>query len=97
MPVLDPETPVRDVLLAHPSTLGVLERHHLDYCCGGGRSVRAACQRAEADVTTVLAELEQAVARQDMAAALAGVPDTLPELIDHIVSTHHRVTTEAIA
>lgn len=107
MPLLDPETPVRDVLLAHPSTLGVLERHRLDYCCGGARSVRAACQRAEADVTTVLAELEQAVARQDTArqdtarqdtaAALAGVPDTLPELIDHIVSTHHRVTTEAIA
>lgn len=97
MPVLDPETPVRDVLLAHPSTLGVLERHHLDYCCGGARSVRAACERARADVPTVLAELEQAVARHDAAAALVGVPDTLPELIDHIVSTHHRVTTEAIA
>lgn len=96
MPVLDPETPVRDVLLAHPSTLGVLERHRLDYCCGGARSVRAACERARADVPTVLAELEEAVDLREHAAP-ADVPDSLPALLDHIVSTHHRVTTEAVA
>lgn len=95
MPTVDLETPVRDVLLAHPSTLGVMERHRLDYCCGGGRSLRAACERARADVAIVVEELERAL--HDVDVGLVPPPESVVALIDHIVTTHHRVTTEAIA
>ncbi|MBX7194616.1 MAG: iron-sulfur cluster repair di-iron protein [Sandaracinaceae bacterium] len=92
MAVLDPETPVREVLLTYPSTLAVLERHRLDYCCGGARSVRVACERVGADPRTVLAELERAAA----APPPAPIDDDVVSLMDHVVATHHRVTSEAL-
>jgi regulator of cell morphogenesis and NO signaling len=73
------------LVTATPAAARVLERYGLDYCCGGGTTLSAACVTAgvdEADVRRELADLE---------------PDTSPEwasmgagdLVDHIVATHH--------
>lgn len=92
------DTPVRDVLRAHPTTLAVFERHHLDYCCGGGRALRDACAKASADEQVVLRELDDAIAGPRSACSELP-PESLdvPALVDHILRTHHEVTRRAIA
>ncbi|MCU0309780.1 MAG: iron-sulfur cluster repair di-iron protein [Acidimicrobiales bacterium] len=68
----------------------VLERHGLDYCCGGAQHLRAACADEGVDADDVLEDLT----------ALA--PGPHPEwalldpaaLVDHIEATHHRYLHE---
>lgn len=93
-----PETPVREILHRVPQTLGVLERHHLDYCCGGARPLREACVAAGADLGAVLGALE--AVREGPRSPVAGIaPEALgpKELVAHVLSTHHAVTREASA
>ena len=79
------EPTLADLVTAAPATARVLERHHLDYCCGGGQSLRTACAAAGVDPDSVLAEID----------ALAAGPEadwtslSPTELVDHIESTHH--------
>jgi regulator of cell morphogenesis and NO signaling len=74
-----------DLVTKAPAAARVLERHHLDYCCGGGQSLRTACTAAGVDLDSVLAEIE----------ALGSVPPadwaslSPTELVDHLESTHH--------
>jgi len=83
---VDPATPLARLVTERPSATRVLLRHGLDFCCGGGQSLAAACDRAGLDVSSVRAELE----------ALERVGDErrwdeapLPELIQHILDTYH--------
>ncbi|MBX3286765.1 MAG: iron-sulfur cluster repair di-iron protein [Actinobacteria bacterium] len=72
-----------------PGATRVLERHRLDYCCGGGRTLADACAEAGIDVEPVLAEL----ARADQAGAAEPAPWTAmtpTQLVDHLEATHHR-------
>ncbi len=63
----------------------MLESFDLDYCCGGGRTLTEACDRAGLDVATVVAELD--------ALGTGPRPDWVPMspalLVDHLESTHH--------
>ena len=80
------------LVTANPATARILERHQLDYCCGGSRSLEQACAERQLDPAAVLAELE------------AVQPTTAPEwttmtvaaLVDHIESTHHRFLHEEL-
>ena len=66
----------------------VFEKYGIDYCCGGKRPLIDVCQEKGYDAGAVQAELTAA-----LEAAPASGRDwnsaPLPELIDHIVSTHH--------
>lgn len=96
MPPFDPQTPVREVLHAAPATLHVLERHRLDYCCGGARPLAEACRRAGADVNVVLAALDEA-SRGPRSPSSDLPPETLGvrPLVEHVLGTHHVVTRRA--
>jgi len=81
-----------DLVTARPSAARVLQRHGLDYCCGGHRSLGEACAAAGLDPATVLAELA-ALPTED--------PDgwsTLPPpaLAEHIVAVHHAYLHEEL-
>jgi regulator of cell morphogenesis and NO signaling len=73
----------------------IFQRHGLDFCCGGGRSVRDACRAKFVDVDALLGEL---------AALATAAPDGLPNfneyeldaLADHIVERHHGYVREAL-
>lgn len=73
----------------------VFERHGIDCCCGGTISLREACERRGLDPARVLAELQAA---DEVAPAVEKdwrvVPAT--ELIEHLVSTHHRYLRETL-
>jgi len=81
-----PDQTLADVVTAAPSSAPTLERHGLDYCCGGGRTLQAACDEAGVDVDTVLRDLDTSAATGPAPAWAAMAPD---ELVDHIEQTHH--------
>jgi regulator of cell morphogenesis and NO signaling len=83
---VEPETTLAAIVTTNPSAARTLERHHLDYCCGGRQTLAEACARNGLDVGFVLDELETTPdAVQPAWAAMSPI-----ELVDHIEATHHR-------
>jgi regulator of cell morphogenesis and NO signaling len=78
---------------ANPATARILERHQLDYCCGGRRTLEQACADRQLDPATVLAELD--AVQPEAAADWATMSPA--ELVDHIESTHHRYLHEELS
>jgi regulator of cell morphogenesis and NO signaling len=81
-----------ELVLSNPGAARVLERHHLDYCCGGHRSLREACARAGIDGAAILDELDEITSAE---------PSDWAELdpvalARHIVETHHRYLHEEL-
>lgn len=77
------------VVTANPARARLLEALGLDYCCHGDRTIEAAAIEAGRPVGGVLEALEAidaATPSGDVAWATLPVPD----LLDHIVATHHR-------
>jgi regulator of cell morphogenesis and NO signaling len=92
------EKTVREFAVENPASTRVFEKLGIDYCCGGNRSLREACQSANLQLDHVMESLEKAdqatqITREDgdwQAKPLASV-------IGHIKSTHHKYTREEIA
>ena len=85
---IDPVSTLAELVLARPAHAQVLERLGLDYCCGGRRSLAAACAERGLDPATVAVFLEGesepvAVESTNWNAAPLG------ELCAHIVDVHH--------
>jgi len=90
--MIDPTATVQDVVVEHPQTLAVFEKHGIDYCCGGGKGLTNAAQEQGVDVDSLVAELAAVIASPtDPDAELQ--PDwsvaSLSDLMDYIVSKHH--------
>jgi regulator of cell morphogenesis and NO signaling len=96
---LTPDTLLSTIALRSDAHATVLDRHKLDFCCGGRRSLQEACRAAGVDVDRVLAELTaETAARREVHAADVEWRGRPPgELIAHIVDTHHAYTRAAIA
>jgi regulator of cell morphogenesis and NO signaling len=75
------------VVARAPATSRVFERHGIDYCCGGGTPLRAACASRGLDVAAILAELDAEVASGPPERDWTGADPV--EVIDHVLSTHH--------
>lgn len=80
---------VGELVARRPASARVLERHGLDYCCGGKRPLAQACAERGLPVAELLAEIdrEEATAPAGPQADVSGA--TLSELIDDIVGSHH--------
>ncbi len=68
-----------------PELARTLDRLGLDYCCGGHRSLAAACAEQGLDVDEVRREL----AAVDEEAAPTWSTMGITQLVDHIEATHH--------
>jgi regulator of cell morphogenesis and NO signaling len=82
------DRPLGDLASAIPGATAVFHRHHLDFCCGGRQSLRAAAAGRGEDPAVVAAELaalqrQPAAGERDWRQARAG------ELIDHILARFH--------
>lgn len=88
MTIIDTATTLGALVSVHPELARELERHGLDYCCGGGRSLADACAALGLDAAAVAGALMTAVD------AGASAPDwasmDAAALVDHLVDTHHR-------
>jgi regulator of cell morphogenesis and NO signaling len=81
-----------ELVTARPAAARVLERHGLDYCCGGGQSLSEACDDAGLDVAAVLAELDELPPGD----AEAWATLSPPALAAHVVATHHAYLHEEL-
>jgi regulator of cell morphogenesis and NO signaling len=84
---------VREIALQMPESTRLFERLKIDYCCGGNKPLADACAAAGMDVGTVidiLGEITESKSQDGQALDFQNA--FLPELIDHIVTTHHVFT-----
>jgi regulator of cell morphogenesis and NO signaling len=100
---LTPETPVGEIVLAHPFLSRQFETHGLDYCCGGKSTLAEACARRSIPVLEFIGKLEAARIQ-------AGVEEislahgakrlepnaSLTTWIEHIRSVHHAYLWEEL-
>lgn len=95
--MIDGKRTVREIALEIPGSTHVLERRHIDYCCGGALTLAEACEQADVSLTDLVAEIE-ASAKVGHAATNGGWSDApLVELIDHLRTTHHAFTRSELA
>lgn len=84
--MIDVNQTLGDVAATQPGASQVFLRHRLDFCCGGGRSLRDACRDAGLDPDVIIAE----IAAETEPGSSAGWTDRpLDELVEFIVSHYH--------
>jgi hypothetical protein len=66
--MISPQSPIKDVMAAHPETGAIFARHGLDTCCGGAHPVEMAARAHKLDLTALMAELESATAPRNVKA-----------------------------
>src|SRR5262245_18451399 len=86
---IDPRTPVGQLVAEQPGRSEVLDRHGIDYCCGGKRPLERACREKGIDTAALVRELAVADAQADPVETFDAMRATMAELVDHIVATHH--------
>lgn len=92
MTAITTDTTLGEVVTESPGAARVFERHGLDYCCGGNRSVDDACRSAGVETAAVLEEL----AALDAAPAPDWATMGPAELVDHLEATHHKYLHEEL-
>ncbi|MCD6023651.1 MAG: iron-sulfur cluster repair di-iron protein [Fibrobacteria bacterium] len=75
------------ILKVCPETSRVFEKAGMDYCCGGGVSLEAACKERRLDTAALLTELEACAGIEHASEDVSTL--SLAGLADHIESTHH--------
>lgn len=88
---------LRDFAVKVPGAIELFEELGLDYCCGGNIPLEQACAKADIDPGIVRKHLEKLAADPQRTAPLVNwATAPLPELIDHILNTHHEYTRLAM-
>ena len=91
---IDPAMTLGDIVTLHPSLAADLERHGLDYCCRGGRTLAEAAGEAGLQAQAVADELSAACV-DEPPAAWAGLGPI--DLVDHIETVHHHYLRAAFS
>lgn len=92
MTAITTSTTLGDVVTANPAAARVLERHGLDYCCGGGRNLGDACEAGGVDVDGLLGEISALGPGAEPDWATMGPA----ELVDHLEAVHHAYLHEEL-
>ena len=95
--MINTEMTVREVAIELPQSTRLFEELKIDYCCGGNQPLAAACASAGVDVDNVMEMLAE-VSRPNSqdTSALDFQKTSLPQLITHILDTHHVFTKSEI-
>lgn len=90
------ESVVGQLVTEKPARSQIFEKYGVDYCCGGRKSLKAACEEKNLPVENLINEL----LKNDDATEIAQEPDwqssTLSALVDNIIATHHNYLREAL-
>lgn len=94
---IDTDTRIGQIAAEHPTFASLLDRLHIDYCCGGDQTLAAACQEQDLDPQTVVRLLEASGEMETEAASQPNWSDMATgELIAHIEETHHAYLREEL-
>ena len=80
---------IREIAVENPATIRVFERFGIDYCCGGRKSLDAACAELQLDVDQVREKLDEATRHPGDADQVDWSSASLAKVIQHIVRQHH--------
>jgi regulator of cell morphogenesis and NO signaling len=84
------EKTVRELAVETPQATQVFEKFGIDYCCGGGRTLSAACAEKGVLVEEVQKAISNGVAAEvERQSAQDWTQRELSLLVDHITATHH--------
>lgn len=83
------QTTIGQMVTERPSRARVFERVGIDYCCGGGRTLEAACAAKGLQTGSVLAELEASDAARGPELVTDWAAKGAAALADHVERTHH--------
>lgn len=88
---LDATRTVRELAVEIPNATRTFEKLGIDYCCGGGKSLRDACTQAHVSLDDALRALEQGSSSWQEAQSPAPnfSAGSLADLIEHILNKHH--------
>jgi regulator of cell morphogenesis and NO signaling len=79
---------VGELVVERPSRARVFEKLGIDYCCGGKKPLRQACDEKQLDYGQVLSQLEKDES-EAAPAARNWATASLTDLCDHVEQTHH--------
>lgn len=95
--MINSETTVKEVALQMPESTRLFEKLKIDYCCGGNQPLAEACSSAGLDVGTVMTMLGEVAQSSSPAGSVGDYQNaSLPELVEHILNTHHVFTKSEI-
>ncbi len=92
----DGQQTVAELVLTHPGCAQVLQRHRIDYCCGGNISINAAAEAKGVEARALLEELANAIEGRDAKTTIDARELPTPQLIAHIITTHHEYLRTAL-
>lgn len=87
------QTPISQLVTEQPGRARVFMKYGIDFCCGGGESLSAACSRRGLAADDLVAEL---LAADATAPAPLPAWESLAGLTEHLVETHHRYLKEVM-
>jgi len=87
--LIDSRQIVANIVLEHSECVEVFQRYRIDFCCRGDLSIEAAARAKGVEVETLVDELARAILERKGTRARDPRELSTPELIAHIVSTHH--------
>lgn len=96
MATINIQDTVGELVTRHPALLRVFEAAHIDYCCGGKKTLAEVCREKGLDPVEYPAALEQAALATDGDPAIDPAAMSLTELVDHIQQTHHAYLREKL-
>jgi regulator of cell morphogenesis and NO signaling len=89
------DTTIRDIVANDFRTAAVFQRHGIDFCCKGDRSVQDACRTTRVSAEEVLQEIATATATPATLSARFSTWD-LATLVSYIVGNHHAFVRQSM-
>jgi regulator of cell morphogenesis and NO signaling len=89
-------TTVRDLAVGVPGATRIFENFGIDYCCGGRRTLVAACQEASLPVEVLTRSLEEAGRASQPGAERDWRQESLTALTEYIINAHHSFTRQEL-
>src|SRR5262245_56360919 len=86
---------IRDIVANDFRTAAVFQRHGIDFCCKGDRSIQDACRNGRVTADEVLKDIEEATSAPAGGGARPNTWD-LSTLASYIVANHHAFVRELI-
>lgn len=81
-----------ELAVSYPSASRIFQRHHLDFCCKGNRSLEAACVDVKLNPSDILAEiLESQQSAKDWS------KESLQDLVTHVIVRYHRPAVQELS
>lgn len=80
---------VGEIVAERPSQSRIFQAAGLDFCCQGGKTLRAACEKKGIDLDAIVGQLE-AELKDKPAPAFNPADLRAGPLVDYIVKTHHQ-------